>query len=409
MAISMYKTMLLKIFIILLSAQPAFSEGLPFSLGIDTSISSKKIFPHPDKFRSTDKGNSSINLKYGNSNFSSQISLNFNGYHQYTFDKSYVSYRMGIATFGIGTIDRHWSFSDKSSLILSSNARPLEAVSLNLKNKFNVNWLPKVSSWSLDIFNGSNKQSKKGKDSMLFGSRLIITPFKNFDFELIQTSQYGGDETKINSSTIGSILLGNSNEGRNSETNKMAGFGFSYLIPIKETSYRIYSQAVGEDEAGGLPSCYGWLNGLEISMQEIQYPTSISIEFIDTRVKTSAHGFCGPNTMYTNNSFDYTNYGTNLGAPIDTEGTSLGLFGETKINSNLSLNYSTNLLTINDKNYLQHRISSKKSTGSVIALGMSWEKNGFKLNGNISYQNIDLDKVNISNGTVFGISSSIIF
>ena len=45
----------------------------------------------------------------------------------------------------------------------------------------------------------------------------------------------------------------------------MAGFGISYLIPSNIMPLRIYGQAVGEDEAGNLPSCFAYLAGLEWS------------------------------------------------------------------------------------------------------------------------------------------------
>ena len=81
----------------------------------------------------------------------------------------------------------------------------------------------------------------------------------------------------------------------------------------------------------------------------MKFPTTVSIEAIDTRVKTSEHGYCGPNTMYNNGVYDYINYDTVLGVPIDTEGTSLEFFGQSQLNNNLSINYSTKFLNINDK------------------------------------------------------------
>ena len=46
---------------------------------------------------------------------------------------------------------------------------------------------------------------------------------------------------------------------------------------------------------------------------------------------------CGPNTMYNNGTYDYINYDTVLGVPIDTEGTSLEIFGQSQVNNNLAL------------------------------------------------------------------------
>ena len=65
----------------------------------------------------------------------------------------------------------------------------------------------------------------------------------------------------------------------------MAGFGLSYSVPLNENTYRFYSQAIGEDEAGSLPSCYAWMAGLELTAPEMKFPTTVSIEAIDTRVK----------------------------------------------------------------------------------------------------------------------------
>ena len=89
----------------------------------------------------------------------------------------------------------------------------------------------------------------------------------------------------------------------------MAGFGISYTMPTKEIPLRIYGQAIGEDEAGNLPSCFTYLAGIEWTNTKIKYPTTVSIETIDTRIDKTRNGFCGPNTMYNNSTYDYTNYG----------------------------------------------------------------------------------------------------
>jgi hypothetical protein len=189
----------------------------------------------------------------------------------------------------------------------------------------------------------------------------------------------------------------------------MAGFGLSYSVPLNENIYRFYSQAIGEDEAGNLPSCYAWMAGFELTAQRIKFPTTLSIEAVDTRVKKSTNGNCGANTMYNNNTYDYINYSNVLGAQIDTEGTSLELFGQSQINKNLSVNYSSKFLTINDKDYSQHRLSTKRSLGTIVSLGINLKNGGFHLGGNISYQNIVLDKVNIPNGTIFSLYTKMNF
>ena len=405
----MFKLLFVFIFASLLNTHSLFAQNGNLKMSVGTSYNSKNTLGFYNNVRAQNKSNINFNLEFSKKHLSSQLSLNFDGHDRLNFDNSYVNYKKGIANLSIGKVDRIWSFSNKSSLILSSNSRPLEALSLRLENKFDMNWLPSPANWSVEFINGSTKNSLNDKNSMLSGARVVISPSEKLNFEFLQIGQWGDENDKLYSSNIDAILFGNSNEGPNSNLNKIAGFGVSYSLPLNKKTYRFYSQAIGEDEAGNLPSCYAWMAGFELKVLEIKFPTTLTIEAVDTRVKRSTHGNCGPNTMYNSSVYDYINYNTVLGVPIDTEGTSLELFGQSQVNKNLDIKYSTKFLSINDKNYSQHRLSSKRSLGTITSLGVYWEKNGFDLGGNISYQNIALDKANISNGTIFSLYTSVEF
>ena len=397
------------IFSTLLITQPLFAQDINLKMSIGTSLNSKNTLGLYNNLRTQNKSNINFNLEYSKRNLSSQLSLNFDDYDKLSLDNSYVNFKKGIANLNIGKVDRIWSFSKKSSLILSSNSRPLEALSLKLENRFNTNWLPSKANWSVELINGSTKNSYNGKNSMISGARVVINPTEKLSFEFIQTSQWGDQNKKLYSVNIDALLFANTNEGINAHINKMAGFGLSYSVPLNKNTYRFYSQAIGEDEAGNLPSCYAWMAGLELWAPEMKFPTTLTIEAVDTRVKKSTLGNCGANTIYNNSSYDYINYDTVLGVPIDTEGTSLELFGQSQVNKNLGINYSTKFLSINDKDYSQHRLSSKRNLGTLTSIGVNWKKDGFNLGGSISYQDLILDKANISNGTIFSLFTSVKF
>jgi hypothetical protein len=405
----MYKFFLIFIFATFLNTQPLFSQNHTLNMSVGTAFNSGNVLGVYNNLRTQNKSNVNFNLEYSKRSLSSQLSLNFDDHDKLSFDNSYVNYKKGIANLNIGKVDRIWSFSEKSSLILSSNSRPLEALSLKLENRFNANWLPSSANWSVELINGSTKNSFNGKNSILSGARVVIRPSEKLSFEFLQTAQWGDQDDKLYSTNIDVLLPINTNTGKNSDINKMGGFGLSYALPSNKNTYRFYTQAIGEDEAGNLPSCYAWMAGLELSAPEMKFPTILAIETVDTRVKRSTHGYCGPNTMYNNGVYDYINYDTVLGVPIDTEGTSLEFFGQSHVNNNLSINYSTMFLNINDKNYSPHRLSSKRSLGIISSLGIFWEKDGLELGGNISHQNLILDKANVTNGTIFSLFSSIIF
>jgi hypothetical protein len=404
----MYKFFLIFVFVTFFNTQPLFSQNDTLNMSVDTAFNSANVLGVYNNIRTQNKSNVNFNLEYLKRNLSSQLSLNFDDHDKLNFDNSYVNYKKGIANLSIGKVDRIWAFSEKSSLILSSNSRPLEALSLKLENRFNTNWLPSSANWSVELINSSTKNSYNSKNSMISGARVIISPHENLSFEFLQTAQWGDQNDKLYSNNI-ETFFSNTNEGKNSSVNKMAGFGISYSVPSNENTYRFYSQAIGEDEAGNLPSCYAWMAGLELTAPKMKYPTTLTIEAIDTRVKKSTNGNCGANTMYNNNTYDYINYDNVLGVPIDTEGTSLEFFGSSQLNNNLSINYSTKFLNINDNNHSQHRLSSTRSLGAISSLGIYWEKDGLGLSGNISYQDLILDKANVSNGTIFSLFTSVEF
>ena len=404
----MHKFIFTFVFLTLLNTQPIFSQDSTLMMSVDTSFNSKNTLGFYNNIRAQNKSNISFNLEYSKRSLSSQLSVNFDDQDKLKFDNSYINYEKGVTNLTIGKVDRIWSFSEKSSLILSSNSRPLEAISMNLKNKFDTKWLPSTANWSVEIINGSTKNSLQDENSMLTGARVVISPSKRLSFEFLQTAQWGNQNDKLYSSNIDAFFM-DTNLGKNASVNKMAGFGVSYSAPLNGNTYRFYGQAIGEDEAGNLPSCYASMAGLELVAPEIKFPTTVSIEAVDTRIKTSKHGHCGPNTMYNNNTYKYINYDTVLGVPIDTEGASLELFGQSQVNKNLSINYSTKFLSINDSDYSQHRLSSKRSLGTITSLGIYWGKGGFELGGNISYQNLILNKANVSNGTIFSLFTSVEF
>lgn len=405
----MLKFLFLFLFFLATNIHPVFAQKQKIIISSSLAFFPEKFLGLKNQFRSQKKPTTELSIKSDLNNYSSKLVLNYNVNENYTFNGSYLQYVSGIATYGIGAIDRHWSFSDNTSLILSQNAQPVKSIYLKLQDNYSYNWLPKNANWSLDIFNGTTEGSLNATKSMLLGARAVLSPVKGLDFELVQTSQWGGHGYDNGISALGAALFMNSNTGKNSNINKMAGFGISYLIPHDKIPLRIYGQAIGEDEAGSLPSCYSYLAGLEWKNERNEYPTSVGIELVDTRIKTTAHDYCGPNTMYNNATYKYSNYNTVMGAAIDTEGTSLELFGQIHISSKMAIQYSTKLVTINDKNWTDHRLSSNRQSGLINSLDVSWYTKSLNFNVHIYDHGIVLDKAGVKDSSGIGFSSSVIF
>jgi hypothetical protein len=397
------------IFFIFYSTQPTFAQDQKLRLNTFFAYNSGYFLNSENNLRPSDKIISKFNIKYDTVNSASQLALNYDDHNSFNFDGSYLQYTKGIATYGVGMVDRNWSFSNMTSLILSNNARPSESIYLKLENKFGYSWLPSKADWSLEVFNGFTEFSINGNKSMLLGLRAILSPVEGLDFELIQTSQWGGNGYHNGISSLGAALFFDTNDGSNSNINKMAGFGISYRITDNLIPLRFYGQAIGEDEAGNLPSCFAYLAGLEWKNTKIKYPTIVGIETVDTRIDLTTNRNCGPNTMYNNATYKYTNYGKTMGTAIDSEGTSLALYVRSQLSQKVNIEFSTKSVVINDNNWLGHRLSSNRQSGLINSLGVSWVKNNINFNGDVYFQGFNLDKANIRSGYGLGFSSSIMF
>ena len=130
----MYKFFLIFVCSTFINTQPLFSQNDALNMSLGTAFNSGNVLGVNNNLRTHNKSKINFNLEYSDRNFSSILSLNFDDHNKLIFDNSFANYEKGIANFNIGKIDRNWSFSKKSSLILSSNSRPLEAISLNFDN-----------------------------------------------------------------------------------------------------------------------------------------------------------------------------------------------------------------------------------------------------------------------------------
>jgi hypothetical protein len=351
-----------------------------------------------------------FDISYSSKSTSSQLELTRMN-NKFILDGSYLSYTKGISTIGVGAINRHWSYSPRTSLILSSNARPFSSIFLEFKSN-NQSTLPIFSSlgpWSLEAFNGLTDLDRGPNNSMLFGVRATIKPIEKLELELLQTTQWGGDDYENDFSGLTKAIFGNTNEGVDSHINRMAGIGFLY-VPIKKiNSLRLYGQAIGEDESGGFPSCYMNLLGLEWMNNEAVMPYKIMLETVDTRINETTTGYCGVNTAYNNGIYSYANKGRVMGTSIDTESTSLELAMTLEIKKPLILEYSIKEFVINDGNWSSHRLSSTRQTGLVNSINLSWQKYRSDINLGVYHQDLYLNKSGIKNSFGLIISSSLEF
>lgn len=235
----------------------------------------------------------------------------------------------------IDAVDRWWGPGWDGSLILSSNARPVPAIVLrrNYSDPFESKWLSWIGPWQLVTFLGRLEERRSVPDALLFGMRINFKPLDSLEFGLSRAAQWGGRGRPSNLKTFSKLLIGKDNLGGDGITadnepgNQLAGYDMRWVSPVFKLPYAFYSQFIGEDEAGGLPSRHIGMYGLE-TWGDLQSGTSwrLRMEYADT---AAAFLESEPIFNYTYNHGRYTDgyryYKRSMGHSIDNDGQTLSL------------------------------------------------------------------------------------
>lgn len=251
-------------------------------------------------------------------------------------DGSFAAGRFGNWQLGVGAIDRWWGPGWQSSLALSNNARPVAGLWVSRQTPYRPDspWLSWIGPWDLQMFGGQLEQDRAIPDAKLLGARLTLRPARFLQIGFTRLFQWGGEGRSESWSSLGDALIGKDNgqqddgTGKNDPSNQVAGVDFRASFPVFGVPSGLYAQAMGEDEAGHLPSKYSALLGLDALTSLGQGSQRIFLEASDT-VSGRAFGETHYHTAYEH--FQYRSgfryYGRNLATTYegDARTVSLGL------------------------------------------------------------------------------------
>lgn len=393
-------------FLLIISSSPIYADNSALSGEIILKTSSKKSINNIKYLGHMNDFNPSFALNYNKKSLNTRVSFSTNLNNNLILDHSYIQKKTGNKTYGVGALDRHWSFSDRSSLIMSSNSRPTKSIYFKFEDNKSSKLFERLS---FDIFNGISKGVENPNNSMLFGTRIVIAPAKKLELEFFKLSQWGGDGYDSDPSVILKSFFGDTNDGKNANINQLAGFGLSYSLLDNIFPTRFYFQAAGEDEAGNLPSCFMYLAGVDWKGFILGNISNLGAEITDTTIDYTTNGYCGPNTAYNNGNYKYSNYGIVMGTPIDSEGKSFELYGSTNFDRGISINFNIKKVLINSDNWEGHRLTSKRTKGWFQSTGISFKKNNFSVSSNLTFQDFQLEKIKSSKGVGLNVSTSYSF
>jgi len=188
-------------------------------------------------------------------------------------DGSMLGVVLGNYSFSANTLDRWWGPGWDGSLILSNNARPMPALSIdrNFTDAFETKWLSWLGPWDLAVHFGQMESDREIPNTRFFGMRFNFRPIPSLEIGLSRTAQWCGDGRPCGLDTFIDLLFGRDNRGDDGTTpenepgNQLAGFDARWSTRLFRIPFAFYAQLIGEDEAGGFPSRYLGQFGLESS------------------------------------------------------------------------------------------------------------------------------------------------
>ena len=244
-------------------------------------------------------------------------------------DGSYVAMNLGNWNLSAGYLDRWWGPGWEGSLILSSNARPVLSVGIDRNEAQPFTWpvLRWLGPWRFNTFMGQLEEDRDYPEALLFGMRFESRPLPSLQIAASRSAQWCGEGRPCDLSTFGDLLLGNDNDQalEDQPGNQLAGFDVRWSWPGGRVPLALYAQAIGEDEAGFMPSKYLGLFGVE-TWGELGQP------FLAGTCRVRRHrlrfsqsppefGCAYTNVIYTSG---YRYRGRALGHTIDADGESVG-------------------------------------------------------------------------------------
>lgn len=177
-------------------------------------------------------------------------------------DESYVATFMGNWVLSFGRQNRWYGPTWDTSLSLTNNARPITAFSISRKSAeaFIVPFTEFDIPWTVTSFMGQMDDERVVKNTLLWGFRLNLKPFKNLELGITRLAQWGGDGGSTSLSTFGNILIGKTNcgvddlvcnENTKNPANQQAGYDLRYSFHLFNVPMSFYGQKFAEDGSEG--------------------------------------------------------------------------------------------------------------------------------------------------------------
>lgn len=274
-----------------------------------------------------------VEFNAGGENWDAKIRVNgekdplIDNGHDVNVEGSYIAGKLWNQWVVAGQIPTYWGPGHDGSLIRGDASRPVYGVTVQraVQNAFETKWLSWIGPWQYQVFAGQLDDYKAVPDTKLIGLRLTAQPLPYLELGASRAFQIGGEGQPNSFKAYWNAMIGKDNgcdesgcTGDKNASNQIAGFdGRLLLQPLLNVPISLYTQFVGEDEAGGLPAKYMYLGGADLSSSYKNIPYQLYAEWADTRTNGDVKGISYSHHQYTDG---YYQHGFPLGHAMGGDG-----------------------------------------------------------------------------------------
>lgn len=212
-------------------------------------------------------------LQGGNDTFAGKLRINglldplTSKQSKVNLEGSYASARFLGQALYVGQLAHYWGPGVDGSLNWGNSATAIPGIGLQRAKQTapESKWLSWIGPWGYDVFLGQLQNDKSVPRARVINMRMFVQPIKGLELGASRFIEWGGRGRDNGLGAFWDALRGNSNDQVKGQdpSNELSGFDVRYTLGFWGNPLTLYGQIAGEDEAGGLPSHYLALAGVQ--------------------------------------------------------------------------------------------------------------------------------------------------
>ncbi|QIR15070.1 capsule assembly Wzi family protein [Shewanella aestuarii] len=268
-------------------------------------------------------------------------------------DNSFAAFKLGNWIVTGGAVQKYWGPGWDSSLIQTTNARPMPGVTFSRNNSyaFETPWLNWIGPWTFTTSFSQMESDRYVPDTKHWGARGTLRPIPKLEIGFSWTMQWGGEGYGNSlSDWWNGLFNGGETEGevKNGQENMLAGYDFRWSDTAWGVPYGIYYERIHEDYHNEKHKLINASNmgGVDVFISSVN--TRFFAEYSDTAAACGIQSDVY-NCMYEHGFYKsgYRYYGRSLGSTYDNDSRVIVIGTITQLGDAQSFNNKVRIAKLN--------------------------------------------------------------